>query len=168
MKIIKKLTATVAVAGFITALVPAAVATPGSNIVSAVAVARASFLDPTDIKFKVNDGNEEVVLAPDLKQTVMQQIIIGPGGHTGWHSHPGPAVALIKSGALALYSSDDPTCSPRIYLAGEAFVDSGQGHVHIGRNPSATDNVEIWVTYFDVPVGASPRLDAANPGNCGF
>ena len=160
--------ASIAVAGLVTAVVRTAVATPPSNIVSGTVLARASFVESVDIKFKVNDGSEEVIHAPEVRETVIQQIIIGPGGHTGWHSHPGPAVALIKAGALALYSSEDPTCTPRIYLAGEAFVDSGQGHVHLARNLSATENVEVWVTYFDVPPGASPRVDAANPGNCGF
>lgn len=59
---------------------------------------------------------------------------------------PARAVALIKAGALALFPSEDPTCTPRIYLAGEAFVDSRQGHVHLARNPSATENVEVWAT----------------------
>lgn len=158
----------VAVAGLVTAVVRTAVATPPSNIVSGTVLARASFVEQVDIKFKVNNGSEEVIHAPQAQQTVIQQIIIGPGGHTGWHSHPGPAVAMIKAGALALYSSDDPTCTPHIYLAGEAFVDAGQGHVHMARNPSATENVEVWVTYFDVPPGGSPRLDAADPGNCAF
>ena len=158
----------VAVAGLVTAaLVYTAHATPSFNIVSATVLARASFVDPVDIKFKIDSRNEEIVHVSGAQDTVMQQIIIGPGGHTGWHSHPGPAVAIIKAGALALYSSEDPTCTPRIYLPGQAFVDSGQGHVHLARNLSATENVEVWVTYFDVPAGASPRLDAANPGNCG-
>jgi quercetin dioxygenase-like cupin family protein len=160
--------ASVAVAGLVTAVVRTAVATPPSNIVSGTVLARASFLVPTDIKIKVDDGSEEVIHAPELQETVIQQIIIGPGGSTGWHSHPGPAVAMIKAGALALYSSEDPTCTPRIYLPGQAFVDHGQGHVHMARNLSPTDNLEVWVTYFDVPPGAPVRLDAANPGNCGF
>jgi quercetin dioxygenase-like cupin family protein len=160
--------ASIAVAGLVTAVVRTAVATPPSNLVSGTVLARASFVEAVDIKFKVNDGTEQVIHAPQAQQTVIQQVIIGPGGHTGWHSHPGPAVAMIKAGALALYSSEDPTCTPRIYLAGEAFVDSGQGHVHLARNASATENVEIWVTYFDVPPGVSPRLDAADPGNCSF
>jgi quercetin dioxygenase-like cupin family protein len=158
----------VAVAGLVTAVVRTAVATPPSNIVSATVVARASFVQPTDIKFKIDSGSEEVIQAPELQETVIQQIIIGPGGSTGWHSHPGPAVAMIKAGALALFSSEDPTCTPRIYLAGQAFVDKGQGHVHLGRNLSSTENVEVWVTYFDVPPGGPVRLDAPNPGNCGF
>jgi len=156
----------VGVAALVTAaLVYTAHATPASGIISGIVVARASFVDATDIKFKVKGGSTEVIRARNAQETVVQQIVIGPGGNTGWHSHPGPAVALIKSGALAIFSSEDPTCPPRIYMAGEAFVDSGQGHVHLGQNLSATENVEVWVTYFDVPPGEPFRLDAASPGN---
>jgi quercetin dioxygenase-like cupin family protein len=152
----------------VTALVVTAMATPASGIVSAIIVARAAFVDPVDLKFKTQAGRQEVIKASDLLETVIQQIIIGPGGSTGWHTHPGPAVALITSGELTLYSSEDPTCTPRTYLAGQAFIDPGQGHVHLARNLSLSENVEVWVTYFDVPPGGSPRLDAADPGNCGF
>jgi hypothetical protein len=27
------------------------------------------------------------------------------GGSTGWHSHPGPAVVIVKSGSLTLYDA---------------------------------------------------------------
>ena len=158
----------VGAAAMVTPLVRTALATPPSNILSGTILARASFVEPVDIKIKIDDGSQEVIHAPEVRETVMQQIVIGPGGSTGWHSHPGPAVAMIKAGALALYSSEDPTCTPRIYLAGEAFVDSGQGHVHMARNLSPSDNVEVWVTYFDVPPGGAVRIDAPNPGNCGF
>jgi quercetin dioxygenase-like cupin family protein len=99
---------------------------------------------------------------------VVQQIVIGPGGHTGWHSHPGPVVVVIKTGALTFYSSEDPTCTGRTYTAGQAFIDSGQGHVHIARNLSASENVELWATYFDGPPGGAFRVDAGDPGTCGF
>jgi quercetin dioxygenase-like cupin family protein len=158
----------VAVAATGTALVGVALATPSSGIISGTILARASFVDPVDLKFKINAGSEEVIHVSGAKETVMQQIVIGPGGYTGWHSHPGPAIALIKSGSLALYSSDDTTCTPRNYQAGQAFIDHGQGHVHFAHNPSGTENVEVWVTYFDVPTGSPVRIDAANPGNCGF
>ena len=59
-------------------------------------------MDPVDLKFKTKAGHQEVIKASDLLETVMQQIVIGPGGSTGWHSHPGPAVALIKSGELTI------------------------------------------------------------------
>jgi hypothetical protein len=151
-----------------TVLAGAALATPGSGILSAPVLARASFVDPVDIKFKVGGLDSDVIHVRDAQETVMQQIVIGPNGHTGWHSHPGPAVVLVKSGELTLYSSDDPTCTGRTYSAGQAFVDSGQGHVHIGRNLSQTQNTELLVTYFDVPTGGLFRIDAPNPGTCGF
>lgn len=150
------------------ALAGAALATPPSGIVSATVVARAGFVDSTDIKFKVDGGSKEVINVRDAQETVMQQIVIGPGGSTGWHSHPGPVVVLIKSGDLTLYSGDDPTCTGRTYSAGRAFIDSGQGHVHIGRNLNPSQNTELWVTYFDVPPGGPFRIDAAAPGNCSF
>jgi quercetin dioxygenase-like cupin family protein len=147
----------------------AALATPGSGVLSAVVVARGSFADSTDIKFKVDTLGEEVIHVSDAQQTVMQQIIIGPGGHTGWHSHPGPVVVLVRAGALTFYSSEDPGCTPRTYAAGQAFIDRGQGHVHIARNESATENLELWATYFDVPTATGVfRIDQPTPGNCAF
>ena len=146
----------------------AAVLTPGTGILSAPVFARASFADPTDIKFKIKGQGDEVIHVPEAQETVIQQIVIAPGGHTGWHSHPGPVVVLVKSGQMAFYDGDDPTCAARIYSAGEAFVDSGQGHMHIARNESATENLEVWATYFDVPAGGAFRIDVPDPGNCGF
>jgi quercetin dioxygenase-like cupin family protein len=145
-----------------TALAGLALATPGFGILSAPVLARASFVDPVDIKFKVGGTDADIIHVRDAQETVMQQIVIGPGGHTGWHSHPGPAVALVKAGELTLYSSDDPTCTGRTYSAGQAFVDSGQGHVHIARNLSQTQNTEVLVTYFDVPVGGAFRIRSAS------
>ncbi len=151
-----------------TAVAGTVLATPGSGVLSSMIWARAAFQNPVDIKVKVEDGSQEVIHVRNAQDTVMQQIVLGPRGHTGWHSHPGPAIALIKAGALTLYSGDDPTCSGRTYSAGQAFVDSGQGHVHIARNLSTTDNAEVWVTYLDVPPGASARTDRPSPGNCPF
>lgn len=142
-----------------------AVATPGAGIISGTVFARASFADPTDLKFKINGGSQEVIQVGNARETVVQQIVIAPGGTTGWHSHPGPVVVLIKSGTMSFYSSEDPTCTARIYSAGQSFVDSGQGHVHIARNEGTT-NLELWATYFDVPPGGAFRIDAANPGTC--
>jgi quercetin dioxygenase-like cupin family protein len=143
-----------------------AVATPPSGVTGTV-WARGSFADPTNIKFKVTDGNQQVILARNVQQTVMQSIVIAAGGDTGWHSHPGPVVVLVKSGELTLYSADDLACAPRTYSAGQAFIDPGQGHVHFARNTGAV-NTELWVTYFDVPAGAAFRIDIADPGNCAF
>lgn len=156
-----------ALAAVATAFAAAVLATSGAGI-NAVIHARAAFVNAVDIKIKVDDGHQEVLHVPNARDTVMQQIVVEPRGHTGWHSHPGPAIALVKSGQLTLYSGDDRKCVGRTYSAGQAFVDSGQGHVHLGANLSFTTSTEIWVTYLDVPPGGSPRIDQADPGHCPF
>ena len=156
---------TTALAGAVTAVV---FATPGSGILSGTVVARASFQDPVDIKIKVNDGRQDVFHVPNAGETVMQQIVFAPGGQSGWHSHPGPAVILVKSGVLTFFSAEGAGCTQRSYSAGQALIDAGQGHVHRAANFSATENAEVWVTYFDVPPGVAARVDAADPGNCPF
>lgn len=155
-----------AIVAMISCAAVAAALTPG-NLASGVVLARASFADPTDLKFKIKGQGQEVIQVNNAQETVVQQVVVLPGGHTGWHSHPGPAVVLIKSGQMSFYDSDDPTCTARTYSAGEAFIDSGQGHVHIARN-EGTVNLELWVTYFDVPAGGAFRIDAPATGNCGF
>jgi quercetin dioxygenase-like cupin family protein len=141
--------------------------TPNSGVLVSNVVARAGFADPTDLKFKVGGQGKEVMNVPNARETVMQQVVIAPGGYTGWHTHPGPVLVLVKAGALTLYSSEDPTCTGRTYTVGQSFIDPGQGHVHIGRN-EGSENLEIWSAYFDVPPGAPFRIDAPSPGNCAF
>ena len=155
------------VVGVMAAVGGAALATPGSGILSAQVFARAAFAESVDLKFKIGGDATEVLHVPDAQDTVVQQIVIAPGGTTGWHSHPGPVVVLIASGAMTFYSGDDASCARRTYTAGQAFVDSGQGHVHIARN-EGSENLVFWATYFDVPPGQSFRIDAPNPGNCSF
>src|SRR5687768_8082230 len=99
-----------ALAAIVALFATVAVATPGVGIVSGTVFARAMFADPTDLKFKINGGSQEVIHVNNARETVVQQIIIAPGGSTGWHSHPGPVVVLIKSGMMSFYSSEDPTC----------------------------------------------------------
>jgi quercetin dioxygenase-like cupin family protein len=128
-------------------------ATPGSGA-SATTIARGLSVEKVKVR-----GNQPY-------DVVVQRIVLQPGGHTGWHTHPGNAVAVIASGALTIYDGDDRSCSPRTYRAGETYVDPGYGHVHIGRNEGSVPT-EILVTYVDVEAGGGPvRIDAADPGNC--
>jgi quercetin dioxygenase-like cupin family protein len=140
-------------------------ATGGSGVLLNQLLVRSAFTDNVDLKIKVQIDEATKVVHVGSGQVVMSHIVIGPGGQTGWHSHPGPAIVTIAAGTLTLYDGDDPTCTGRPYAAGEAFVDIGSGHVHRGRNLGTTD-VELYVTYLGVPAGTSPRIDAADPGNC--
>lgn len=88
---------------------------------------------------------------------------IAPGGTFGWHSHPGPSLVIVKSGALTLYRSDDPTCAPEVIPAGSGFVDGG-GDIHLVRNEGSVTTV-VFVTSL-IPRGAVRRIDEPAPGNC--
>src|SRR2546425_1970561 len=90
---------------------------------------------------------------------------IAPGGTFGWHSHPGPSLVTVKSGALTLYQGDDPDCTPHVVEAGSGFVDQG-GDVHLVRNEGSVETV-VYVTSL-VPRGAARRIDEPSPGNCPF
>ena len=98
---------------------------------------------------------------------VVQNISIAAGGYTGWHTHPGQAVVVVKSGTLTIYHGDDRTCTPHVFTAGQVFIDAGYGDVHIGRNEGTT-TLELATTYLDVPVGGAFRIDMPAPGNCPF
>lgn len=88
-----------------------------------------------------------------------------PGGHSGWHSHPGLSVVSVTQGAVWLYDADDPTCAPTIVPAGHGFVEAGD-HVHILRNEGTID--ARWTTTAIRPAGSAGRIDQPTPGNCTF
>jgi quercetin dioxygenase-like cupin family protein len=95
----------------------------------------------------------------------VSELRIAPGGHTGWHSHPGPSLVIVKSGTSSFYRGDDPTCTPEVHPAGTAYVDPG-GDVHIARNEGTTELVLLTTRL--VPDGVPTRIDEPAPGNCDF
>ena len=92
--------------------------------------------------------------------------MVVPGGTSGWHTHPGPSIVVVKSGTATLYDGDDPTCTPQVYEAGSVFLDRGGGHTHLLRNENSV-NLET-VAFQIVPAGSTRRIDAPSPGFCGF
>jgi len=95
-------------------------------------------------------------------ETVVQQVTINPGGHTGWHTHPGKTLVTVKSGTFTVYHARD--CAPAVYEPGDAFVEL-PSTVHIGRNETG-GTVELGVVFFGVPIGGSPRIDQPQPERC--
>lgn len=140
-----------AAAFLVAAFIPEALSTPGSGVTASVR-ARGTAVD----KIKTR-GNQPF-------DVVVQSITIAPGGHSGWHSHPGQAIVVVKSGTFTSYTLKDP-CTPHDYPAGSVYIDPGYGNVHIARN-NGTTALEIEVTYLDVPVGAPFRTDEAAPATC--
>jgi len=91
---------------------------------------------------------------------------IAVGGHSGWHTHPGPSLIIVTVGEIMAYDGDDPTCTPKRYRAGEGFVDPGDGHVHLLRNETDAPAETVAVQF--LPKDATRRIDAPAPGNCPF
>src|SRR5918999_2227463 len=142
-------------------LVGAALATPSFNVISAPVHARGT----TDGRIDVSSEAGIKLKTRRSIDVATQQIVIGPGGHTGWHSHPGPVLVTVTSGALRVIYATDCTGLGTVYEAGDTFVDRGDETVHIARNESLTANVELWATYL-VPgaPGTALRIDEADPG----
>ena len=141
--------------------------TTGSGSTPTV-LGRATFFDPHDQNFKVKritgDWHLEIKAKPAFDIAV-QTIVFQPGGHSGWHRHPGPVFIQVAKGTMTFYESDDPTCTPVVRTEGQGFLDMGE-HAHIARNETGVVAQNV-VTYF-APPGAALRIDEPAPGNCPF
>jgi quercetin dioxygenase-like cupin family protein len=94
----------------------------------------------------------------------MAQITVDPGGSSGWHSHPGGAIIIVKQGSLTVYRSIGSQCESTTYGAGQAFIER-PGEVDQVINTGAGPYV-LFVTFPRVPQGDSARIDAPDPGTC--
>ena len=82
--------------------------------------------------------------------------------------HPGPSLITVTIGEITAYDSSDPLCAPKVYRAGEGFVDSGD-HAHLLKNESGAAAETVAVQF--LPVGAGRRIDVPAdevPSNCSF
>jgi quercetin dioxygenase-like cupin family protein len=92
----------------------------------------------------------------------INHVVVDPGADSGWHTHPGTALDIVKSGTITLYV-DGGDCKPITLEAGRAvFVPAGVRH--LARNQGSVP-VELYVTYL-IDAGAQPRADAEKPANC--
>ena len=125
---------------------------------------RSVFVDNVGLQFKIKlDGEAtSVVGVKDPSWTVVVRYTVQPGAQFPWHSHAGPVVVNIVSGALTYVAAED--CVQRTYAAGQAFVDAGQVHVHTAFNPTNGPMVLV-ATFFDAPA-EGPLLIPAAPGSC--
>lgn len=130
-------------------------------------------VDPADAQDPGNNGNVWLSLqkTKGLSDLYVQSNVWQPGGSTGWHTHPGHSLIIVTAGSVTDYFGDDPSCTPHVYtfVPGQpapAFVDHGDGHVHIIRNegvvPASTLAVQL------IPADATRRIDMPSPGNCPF
>ncbi len=108
-----------------------------------------------------SDGTIPLQAGTDI---AMAQITVNPGGVSGWHSHPGGAIVVVKEGTLTVYESIGSQCQVATYSAGQAFIERS-GEVDQVVNTGSVPYV-LYVTFPRVPAGASARTDEPDPGTC--
>jgi quercetin dioxygenase-like cupin family protein len=107
---------------------------------------------------RVHAGGIKVQTNGPIDVVSGQTITYIPGGFSGWHTHPGFVLAVVKSGALTITVG----CSSHTYSAGQAFYETGTVPI-MARNNGAQDTVVL--TTYVVPPGSPVRLEA-NPPSC--
>jgi mannose-6-phosphate isomerase-like protein (cupin superfamily) len=136
-------------------------ATPGSGI-SRELLGRAT-LD----SFRINQPPDFLIHSKSEKDVTIEKITIPPGGHSGWHSHPGPSFAIVTEGQVKVtFFIEKDGCVERVFGPDEpeqAFFEP-PNQVHIGRNEGDVDAV-IYVTRMNIPVGG--EITDSSPENPG-
>lgn len=98
----------------------------------------------------------------------VQHVTIAPGGHTGWHTHPGATFVTIAEGEGTLYHAGPAgaSCAPHRYPAGSGFFQSFKD-VHTLRNEGSSKLVAhaLYVLPGGTP-NTAIRTDQPQPPNC--
>jgi quercetin dioxygenase-like cupin family protein len=140
-----------------TAVAPTvAFSTPPAGVISNVIVAQGAMLGP--LKDRAAVGDAWMVNLEDKGQSefYFQDLVIGPGGYTGWHSHPGLLLLTVKEGAVEFY---DKECTKHAYAAGQSFTEAAEPHTAMNRG---TGNARLLVAYI-VKKGEPRRIEAPQP-----
>jgi len=139
-----------------------------AGVVTAVAVAPGGATPPSGLTntplargTNASHGTIPLQFGTDV---AMAQITVGLGGSSGWHSHPGGAIIVVKQGALTVYRALGSQCQTATYSAGQAFVER-PGELDDVLNTGTVPYV-LFVTFPRVPQGDSARTDEPDPGTC--
>ena len=132
-------------------------ATPGLGVTRTILTGPV-LLEDVDLKSE-SEVNKVKIDMKGFTDVYIVHYKFAPGGHSGWHSHPGACMVSVKSGTATEYRDDDPN-TPHAYPAGTGFVENA-GHAHLVRNEGATD-LELVVIHL-VPFGEAIRIDQPAP-----
>ena len=105
-----------------------------------------------------NDANSVDLHVNGPSDALTADLVFQPGAETGWHYHPGPVVAVVKSGAITETRSDGCVI---VHPAGSVFFEK-KDEVHNASNQTGIVT-EVYATFL-FPSGTQPLIPAANPG----
>jgi quercetin dioxygenase-like cupin family protein len=140
-----------------------AVALQFANATFPVGFASTNVVGPVlldEIHTKSETDDHIRIKSKGLTDVYVTSITIVPGGHGGWHSHPGPSIITVKSGTATFYDECDDPIVPHVYPAGTGFVEDA-GCVHLLANEGDI-SLEVVVVQL-VPFGAPRRIDEDAP-----
>jgi quercetin dioxygenase-like cupin family protein len=117
------------------------------------------------VSFTYNTVSPLMTCGATACDTAYQQLTIAPGGHTGWHTHPGPTFVAVAQGEGTLYHAMSG-CPATKYATGSGFMQPST-EVHNMRNEGSTPLV-LWA-FYALPPGTSNaaiRIDQPRPAEC--
>ena len=94
----------------------------------------------------------------DRVDVAMFEVTYDPGGFSGWHTHPGVLIVLVKSGSVVRTVG----CGSTTYHAGDVFIESDEQPSGQVANASTTASAVLEVTQL-VPSGSGRRVEADAP-----
>ena len=86
----------------------------------------------------------------------VQHLVVGPGGYSGWHTHPGLLIGTVVSGSIDFY---DANCQKRSFSAGQVFTENTQVHAIIN---TGTVNADLSIAYL-IKHNLPRRIEADAP-----
>ena len=111
----------------------------------------------------VVDGG--VLDAASSTGVVADAVTLASGGTSGWHTHPGPELVLVKSGELTFYRSDRSGCAGGTFRAGQSFVGPAGDVPQMATNTGDVAT-ELVVVFFGIPEDGQVRHDVDVPPGC--
>ncbi len=159
-KTLKLVVAGVFVAGALGAIaLRGARATPPSPGFVSTPIAGPALFDEIQTVHETPNDWGVMIKTRGLSDVYFTHIKVPPGGHGGWHSHPGPSIIAVRSGTATFYDECNDFV-PLNFPAGTGFVEDA-GCVHLLANAGDVD-LEVVVMQI-VSHGAPRRIDEPAP-----
>jgi quercetin dioxygenase-like cupin family protein len=86
----------------------------------------------------------------------VQHIVVGPGGYSGWHTHPGLLIGTVVSGSIDFY---DANCQKRSFAVGQVFTENTEVHAIIN---TGVVNADLSIAYL-IKHNLPRRIEADAP-----
>lgn len=131
----------------------AAVATAGSGNLQRENIVSGALHGTDSGPFKISqDGIELKTKSPTTVTTF--ELTYPPGAFSGWHSHPGIVIAVVKSGTVVRQTGCD---AGEVFTQGDSFTEVGPHYVsNPGSTPAVLSITRIYPTSMPQPSDDEP------------